>query len=103
MHLRLATFSVNLEAVDHFQTVTLQHVGTSQQEAGIVRFELMQSEEDPRQFALLMLFQDDSARIRHMTTEHFQAWRETIAPDLAEPIRSVRYRRLDSGGEPRSV
>jgi quinol monooxygenase YgiN len=97
MHLRLAAFTVKAEAIHHFRTATLQHVHRTRQEAGVLRFELMQSAEDPGQFVLLMAFQDDSARARHMATEHFKTWRETVASWLSEPIRSIQYTRVDQG------
>ena len=98
MHLRLATFVVKPEAVADFSAATGQHVRATQGEAGVLRFELLQSEEVPSQFVIVMEFRDDDARAQHFATAHFQAWRAQIAPWLAEPIRSVKHRRLLPAG-----
>lgn len=94
VHLRLATFVVKPEAVADFSAASAQHVAATQREAGVLRFELLQSEESPQEFVILMEFQDDDARAQHFATTHFQAWRALIAPWLAAPIRSVKHRRL---------
>lgn len=94
MHTRLATFHVRPDDAAAFRVATAAHVAKTQAEPGVQRFELLQAENDPTQFVILMEFADDAARGRHLETAHYQQWRAEIDAWLAAPIESTRFVRV---------
>lgn len=82
---------VKPESVDAFKTATLLNARNSIQEPGIVRFDVIQQDDDPTQFLLMEIYRDAEAPARHKETEHYAVWRDTVAEMMAEPRRSVKY------------
>jgi quinol monooxygenase YgiN len=62
------------------------------QEPGVVRFDVIQQEDDPTRFILVEIYRDDAAPAAHKATAHYAAWRDTVAEMMAEPRSSARYR-----------
>ena len=82
---------VKPESVDAFKTATLLNARNSIQEPGIVRFDVIQQDDDPTQFLLMEIYRDAEAPARHKETEHYAVWRDTVAEMMAEPRRSAKY------------
>ena len=85
---------VKPESVDAFAAATLENARNSVQEPGIVRFDVVQQEDDPTRFLLIEIYRTSSDPARHKETTHYAAWRDAVEPMMAEPRRSVRYRAL---------
>ena len=85
---------VKPESVDAFAAATLENARNSVQEPGIVRFDVVQQEDDPTRFLLIEIYRTSSDPARHKETTHYAAWRDAVEPVMAEPRRSVRYRAL---------
>ncbi|HHH45787.1 MAG TPA: antibiotic biosynthesis monooxygenase [Thiotrichales bacterium] len=66
----------------------------SVREPGNLRFDVLQSEEDPARFVLYEVYVDEAAAAAHKETDHYLRWREKVADWMAEPRRGVRYRGL---------
>lgn len=83
---------VKAEAVEAFSAATLENARKSVQESGVVRFDVVQQEDDPTRFLLLEIYRSAEDPARHKETDHYAAWRETVEPMMAEPRRSVKFR-----------
>jgi (4S)-4-hydroxy-5-phosphonooxypentane-2,3-dione isomerase len=82
---------VKSDAVDAFRAATLENARHSVQEPGIVRFEVVQQEDDPTRFLLIEIYRTAADPARHKETAHYLTWRDAVEPMMAEPRRSVRY------------
>jgi autoinducer 2-degrading protein len=85
---------VTPDSIDAFKTASLENARNSVQEPGVVRFDVVQQDEDPTQFALLEIYRDADAPARHKETAHYNAWAAAVEPMMAEPRRRVRYHAL---------
>ena len=85
---------VKPDAVDAFSAATLENARHSVQESGVVRFDVIQQEDDPTRFVLAEIYRTPADPARHKETAHYLTWRDTVEPMMAEPRRSVKYREL---------
>lgn len=85
---------VTPESVDAFRAATIENARNSVQEPGIVRFDVIQQDDDPTQFVLVEMYRDAEAPARHKETAHYAVWRDTVASMMAEPRRSVKYHEI---------
>ena len=83
--------SVKPDYVEAFRQATVENASNSVQEPGIARFDVIQQLDDPTRFVLVEVYRDDQAPARHKETAHYAAWRDAVAPMLAEPRTSVKY------------
>lgn len=83
---------VHPESVPAFIAATLANARASLQEPGIARFDVIQQIEDPTKFILIEAYRDDAAPAAHKETTHYALWRDTVAPLMAVPRTSTRYR-----------
>jgi quinol monooxygenase YgiN len=81
-------------SVDAFKAATLENARNSVEEPGIVRFDVVQQEDDPTQFVLVEIYRTAADPARHKETAHYAVWRDTVASMMAEPRRSVKYREI---------
>jgi autoinducer 2-degrading protein len=85
---------VTPDSVDGFRAATIENARNSVQEPGIVRFDVIQQDDDPTQFVLVEIYRDAEAPARHKETAHYAVWRDTVASMMAEPRRSVKYHEI---------
>jgi quinol monooxygenase YgiN len=85
---------VKPEAVEAFRQATLANACESLKEPGIARFEVVQQQDDPNRFVLVEVYRTAQASAAHKETAHYQLWRDTVAPMMAEPRSSVKYTNL---------
>jgi quinol monooxygenase YgiN len=85
---------VHPHRVDAFIAATLENARTSVQEPGVVRFDLIQQDEDPSRFLLIEIYRTPQDPARHKETAHYAAWRDTVESWMAEPRKSVKYHAL---------
>jgi quinol monooxygenase YgiN len=85
---------VKPESVDEFITASRENARHSVAEPGVVRFDLVQQEDDPTRFLLIEIYRGPDDPARHKATAHYAAWRDAVEPLMAEPRRSVKYRAL---------
>ena len=62
------------------------------QEPGVARFDVLQQEDDPTRFVLVEIYRTPEAAAAHKETAHYATWRDAVAPMMAEPRSSTRYR-----------
>ena len=85
---------VKPDVVDAFSAATLENARNSVQEPGVVRFDVIQQEDDPTRFVLVEVYRTPQDPVRHKGTAHYLTWRDTVEPMMAEPRRSVKYQSL---------
>ena len=94
MTVTIVHVKVKPEHVDAFiQASELNH-HQSVKEKGNLRFDILQSEENPAEFALYEAYENKEAAKAHKLTPHYLEWREKVAPWMAEPRRGVPYSAL---------
>src|SRR5690606_6844431 len=67
---------VRPEAVEAFRAATLENARNSVREPGVVRFDVLQQEDDPTRFLLLEIYRTPEDPARHKETAHYAAWRD---------------------------
>lgn len=83
-----------------FKAASLDNARASVREAGIARFDVLQQSDDLTRFLLVEVYRNPAAPAAHKETAHYVAWRDAVAPMMAEPRTSVRHSNLfpdDSG------
>jgi quinol monooxygenase YgiN len=82
---------VKPEFVEAFRKATAENARNSVKEPGIARFDVIQQSDDPNRFVLVEVYRTPEAPAEHKKTRHYEAWRDTVAPMMAEPRTSVKY------------
>ena len=90
---------VKPETVEAFKQATIENAHQSVQEPGIARFDVVQQADDPTRFVLVEVYRTADAPSAHKETKHYQAWRDTVAPMMAEPRSSVKFANIFPGDE----
>ncbi|MBQ8356364.1 MAG: antibiotic biosynthesis monooxygenase [Clostridia bacterium] len=85
----LVFVDVKPEHIEDFRAITLYNHENSRKEDGNVRFDVLQSREDPTKFTLYEVFRDEKAAAFHKTTAHYLRWREEVAPYMATPRKAL--------------
>jgi autoinducer 2-degrading protein len=81
-------------SVDAFIAATRENARNSVREPGIIRFDVVQQDDDPTRFLLIEIYRTPEDPARHKETAHYAAWRDTVEPMMAEPRRGVKYHAL---------
>lgn len=92
MHVTIVYVKVKPEHAESFINLTLANAKGSVKEPGNLRFDVLQSPDNPNEFVLYEAYRDEEAAKAHKTTPHYLAWREAVAEWMAEPRRGVVYR-----------
>ena len=79
------------ECVEPFKAATVRNAEKSLKEPGIARFDLIQKDDDPTRFVLAEVYRSPEDAARHKETDHYETWRDTVAPMMADPRHSVKY------------
>lgn len=85
---------VKPEHIEAFKEATLANARESIKEPGIARFDVMQEQEDATRFVLVEAYRTSAAPAAHKETRHYQVWRDTVAPMMAEPRSSTKFSNL---------
>ena len=86
---------VKPEFLEPFIAATLDNARNSIQEPGVIRFDVLQQEDDPTRFVLVEAYRSVEATAAHKETKHYQTWRDAVAPMMAAPRTSVKFHNLD--------
>ncbi len=77
-----------------FLEATLANARQSLQEPGVARFDVCRDRQDPQRFLLVEVYRTPEAPDQHKQTAHYAAWRDTVAPMMAEPRQSSKFEML---------
>ena len=82
---------VKPESVEAFRAATLANARASVDEPAVARFDVVQSVDDPTRFLLVEVYRGAAGQAAHRETAHYQRWRDTVAPMMAEPRVPTKY------------
>ena len=99
MHVIHVHVHVKPECVDAFRTATLANARASVREPGVAGFDVIQQADDPTRFVLVEAYRSPAAHAAHRETPHYQAWRDAVAPMMAEARTKVVYHNRVPGDE----
>ena len=91
MHLVHVHIHVKPEFVEAFKQATLENATKSVQEAGNIRFDVLQQAEDPTRFVLVEIYRTPAASGAHKETAHYKLWRDAVMKMMAEPRQGIRF------------
>jgi autoinducer 2-degrading protein len=94
MYVALVYVHVKPEHVADFIDAIRANHEASVGEPGNLRFDILQSAEDPARFVAYEAYRDEAAAKAHKETAHYLAWRDKVAGWMAEPRQGVRYEGL---------
>lgn len=57
-----------------------------------VRFDVLQSRDDPTRFLLYEAYESEEGAQAHKQTTHYLTWRKTVEPWMAQPRQGIPYR-----------
>jgi (4S)-4-hydroxy-5-phosphonooxypentane-2,3-dione isomerase len=85
---------VKPDSIEAFHAASIENARRSLQEPGIARFDVIQQADDTSRFILVEVYRSVDAAARHKETAHYAAWRDAVAPMMAEPRSSVKFTSL---------
>ena len=77
--------------LDAFVAASLVNARASVAEPGVVRFDVIQDRADPTHVVFVEVYRDADAPAAHKATAHYAAWRDTVAPMMAQPRSSTTF------------
>ena len=77
--------------IDDFINASIANHERSREEPGNMRFDILQSTDDPTSFLLYEAYESNETAAAHKQTRHYEAWRDTVAPWMAEPRKGIPY------------
>ena len=86
----IVKLDIKAEHIEDFKKISYYNSENSRKEPGCLRFDVLQSEENPSVFFLYEIYKDASDIDHHRTTEHYQKWRDTVADMMAVPREVVK-------------
>ena len=87
MHVTLVHVRVLPDQLEAFLEATAANHEGSMREPGNRRFDVLRDPADPGRFLIYEVFVDADAAATHKATPHYLAWRDRVAPMMAEPRR----------------
>ena len=91
MHVTLVHVKVLPDQLEAFLEASRANYEGSTREPGNVRFDLLRDPADPTRYLIYEVFADEAAAAAHKATPHYLAWRDRVAPMMAEPRRGDRW------------
>src|SRR5512133_1096563 len=85
------------ESVEAFKAECLENHRESVREPGNRRFDFLSRDDDPCAFVLYEAYDSREAAAAHKETAHYKAWKEAVAPMMAEARQGVAYTALAPG------
>lgn len=94
MHVTLVHIHVRPEYLDAFIDATRANHEASTHEPGNLRFDILQSPDQPTHFVFYEAYETQEQAAAHKNTAHYLLWRDTVAPWMAEPRQGTSYQGL---------
>lgn len=94
MKISAVTVYVKQEFIDDFITASKIHQANTVKEAGNLRFDFLQSLDDPAQFLFYEAYGAEADIDIHREGDSYQTWRKTVEPWMAVPRKGVAYRAI---------
>jgi (4S)-4-hydroxy-5-phosphonooxypentane-2,3-dione isomerase len=85
------TIHVLPEHVLAFEGATRANADATRGEPGNVRFDVLRRIDDPCRFFFYEVYRNEASLQEHQRTAHYSAWRERVAPWMAEPRQRLKH------------
>ncbi len=82
---------VKEDYINDFIEASIANHRESVKEPGNMRFDILQTIDDPAKFTLYEAYESEEASAAHKETAHYKLWRETVAPMMAHPREGVAH------------
>jgi (4S)-4-hydroxy-5-phosphonooxypentane-2,3-dione isomerase len=79
------------DQIETFRAATLENAKASHQEPGIVRFDVLQSQDVSNRFLLVEVYRAPEDQELHRQTAHYLHWRDSVADMMLEPRTGAKY------------
>ncbi len=86
--------SIKTEMVEAFKEATVKNASNSIKEPGVIRFDLLQQQDDPAKFVISEVYKSAEAIAAHKETAHYAEWSQHALPMLAEPRSRMVYNNI---------
>lgn len=93
MIIYVVTVYVKPEHVDAFIDATIENARNTRKEPTNIRFDVLQSTDDPTRFTLYEVYKEGGVEA-HKTTDHYKKWRETVAEMMAKPREGNKHKNI---------
>ncbi len=94
MHIVHVFIHVKPEKLEEFKQASRANASSSIREPGVARFDFLQQSDDPTRFLLVEVYRTPEDAAKHKETAHYNRWRETVEPLLAEPRTRIIYNNI---------
>ena len=91
MYVVAVTIFVKPEFRDPFIQATLDNARNTRLEPANVRFDVLQSEDDPTRFLLYECYHRKEDFAAHQQTPHYLRWKQTVADWMAQPRQGIKH------------
>ena len=91
MHVTIVHIHVKSEHLQEFIAATLENHLASIKEPANLRFDVLQSPEDPARFVLYEAYAHADGAVAHKQTAHYLKWRDAVTNWMAEPRQGTTY------------
>lgn len=91
MYVTIVYASVKPEKVEVFKEACRLNHENSIREPGNVRFDILQSADDPSKFVFYEAYKTQQDAVAHKETKHYLTWRDTVADWMIEPRKGITY------------
>lgn len=99
MHIVLVYIHVKPESSAAFLALTLDNARNSRLEPGVVRFDVLQQQDDPARFVLVEVYHQPQDQEKHRQTDHYLRWRDGVKDMMAADRVGVKYTNIDPPDE----
>lgn len=89
---------VRPERAADFLAATLVNAQASLGEPGVLRFDVIQNNDDPDHVVLVEVYRDADAAAAHKQAPHYATWRDAVATMMAEPRASAKFSAIFPAG-----
>ena len=83
---------VKPEYIQEFIEATVANHNESIKEDGNLRFDVLQSDNEPGKFLLYEAYESEEHAVNHKKTDHYLKWRETVAGWMLKPREGVKHK-----------
>jgi (4S)-4-hydroxy-5-phosphonooxypentane-2,3-dione isomerase len=91
MYVVLVHVHVKPEHREEFIEASLANARATIHEPGNLRFDVNQQSDDRDRFVLYEVYRDEAGMQAHKETAHYAAWRDAVAPWMAEPRVGIKH------------
>ena len=91
------TIFVKPENVQAFIDATLENARNTRKEPGNLRFDVLQTEDDPNRFLLYEAYRVKDDFAKHQQTDHYLKWKAAVADWMAQPRQGVKHNSIFFG------